>query len=98
MRQGFVLPVMLLSVGAAGMLVLVIIGSAASRAREARTHQARVQGREWCLGARVLPTAGTIAVGAWRITVDDTHAASASGPLGTNRIAADGHESWSHTP
>lgn len=98
MRHGFVLPVMLLSVGAAGMLVLVIIGSAASRAREARAHQARVQGREWCLGARALPVAGIITVGAWRVTVDATHTTSASGPLGTYRIAADGHESWSHTP
>ena len=93
MRHGFVFPAVMLTAGAAGVLVLAIIGSAAARAREARQHQARVQGREWCLGAQSLP-ASEFAIGAWRISVDSTHATTAIGPLGTYRIAADGRESW----
>jgi hypothetical protein len=41
---------------------------------------------------------GSADIGTWRITIDAAHSASASGPLGTYRIAADGHESWSRTP
>ena len=96
MRHGFVFPAVMLTAGAAGLLVLAIIGSAASRAREARLHQARVQGREWCLGAQALP-ASEFAIGAWRIRVESTHATTAVGPLGTYDIAADGRETWIRT-
>lgn len=93
MRHGFVFPAIILTSAAAGVLVMAIIGSAAARAREARLHQARVQGREWCLGAQSLP-ASEFAIGAWRIRVDAAHATAAVGPLGTYRIAADGRETW----
>lgn len=93
MRHGFVFPAVMLMAGAAGVLVIAIIGSAAARGREARLHQARVQGREWCLGAHSLP-ASEFAIGAWRIRVDSTHATTAVGPLGTYRITSDGRESW----
>jgi hypothetical protein len=98
MRQGFVLPAMLMSAGAASLLVVAIIGATVSRAREARLHQARVQGREWCLGARTMANPGVVEIGAWQVSIDAAHSASASGPLGTYRIAADGHESWSRRP
>lgn len=100
MRHGFVFPAVILTAGAAGVLVFAIIGGAAARARDARLHQARVQGREWCLGAHALP-ASEFSIGAWRIRVDATHATTAVGPLGTYTIAADGRETWtreSHLP
>ncbi len=51
-----------------------------------------------CLGVRTMACPGSADIGTWRITIDAAHSASASGPLGTYRIAADGHESWSRTP
>lgn len=93
MRQGFIFPAVILTAGAAGVLVMAIIGSAAARAREARMHHARVQGREWCLGAQTLP-ASNFSIGAWQIRVESSHVTTAVGPLGTYCIAADGSESW----
>ena len=93
-RRGFVFMQLLLAAGVAGILALVIVADTAQRARQARIHQVRVQGREWCLGARLLPPGTVVEEGAWRIAVAADRAVSAAGPLGTYRIAADGGESW----
>ncbi len=97
-RRGFVFPMLMLSAAAAGMLALAITVAAAQRAHAARAHQVRVQGREWCLGARQLPDGAVLVQGSWTITVADHHAVTAASALGTYRMAADGRESWSITP
>lgn len=97
-RRGFVMPALLLAAGAAGLLTFTIVAGAAQRSRLATQHQARVQGREWCLGARVLPPGSACTVGSWRIVVDRRRDVSASDVRGTYRITAEGTESWSRTP
>lgn len=95
-RRGFVFPLLVLAAGAAGVLALVIIASAAHRARMAQQHQQRIQGREWCLGAQQLPDGTVFVQGKWHISVDKALGVQARGPLGTYRIALDGREEWSH--
>ncbi len=102
-RRGFVFPMLVLAAGAAGVLALVIVASAAHRAQMAQRHQQRVQGREWCLGGRLLPEGTTVTQGRWTITVGPAHAVSATarelgGGSGTYRIDATGRESWSLAP
>lgn len=97
-RRGFVLPALLLLVGAIGILSATILTAALRRGGEARAHQVRVQGREWCLGLRSLPPGTAIDRGAWRLVRSDDGAVSAAGPQGTYRIAADGRESWEKRP
>lgn len=97
-RRAFIMPVLLLLVAAIGILATTILTAAARRGAEARAHQARVQGREWCLGARLLPAGSAFERGAWRIAVAADGRASAAGPLGTYHLAADGHEAWERRP
>jgi hypothetical protein len=93
-RRAFVLPVVLLTSGAIGLLAATIVVGATQRAQQARQHQARVQAREWCLGARLLPPRSVVTVDGWSLAVDADGAASAGDVRGTWRIAADGAESW----
>ena len=94
-RRGFVFPMLVLAAGAAGALALVIVASAGHRAQTAQRHQQRVQGREWCLGARLMPDGTTFTRGRWTITVGPAHAVSAAaGSSGTYHIDATGRESW----
>lgn len=97
-RRAFILPTVLLAAAAIGMLAATILVGVAQRSQQARQHQARVQGREWCLGARALPPGTVLSSGPWRIAVDAQGAVSAADPRGTYRIAADGRESWERTP
>lgn len=97
-RRAFVLPTVLLAAGAIGLLSATILAGAAQRTHLSRQHQARIQGREWCLGARSLPPGTILAVDSWRIVVGEQRAVSASDQRGTYRIAADGHEAWERSP
>lgn len=97
-RRGFVFPLLVLAAGAAGVLALTIIASAAHRARMAQQHQQRVQGREWCLGAQKLPEGTVLVHGKWQITVGKAPVVRASGPFGTYCISVDGRESWINVP
>lgn len=97
-RRGFLLPTLALAVSAAGLLAMIIFAGAADRLRQAGAHQARIQGREWCLGARSLPPGSSFTAGAWQVEVDAQGIATAHGPLGTYRIAANGDERWSRRP
>jgi hypothetical protein len=97
-RRAFVLPTVLLAAGAIGLLAATILTSAAQRTHQSRQHQARIQGREWCLGARMLPSGTTLAVDGWRIVVGGQGAVSAADPRGTYRITADGREVWERSP
>jgi len=93
-RRAFVLPTVLLASGAIGLLVAAIAVGAAQRSYQARQHQARVQAREWCLGARLLPPGSVLTVDGWNLAVDAAGGASAGDVRGTYRIAHDGAESW----
>lgn len=97
-RRGFILPMLLLSAGAAGLLTMVIITAAAQRSQHARLHQARVQGREWCLGMHGLTAPVNLDIGAWKLSMDAQHLARAQGPRGTYTINATGQETWSPAP
>lgn len=97
-RRGFILPVVLLLAGAIGLLATTILAGTAQRTHQARQHQARIQAREWCLGARALPPGSVLAVDGWRIVVDAQSSVSAADPRGTYRIAADGRETWERSP
>jgi hypothetical protein len=65
----------------------------AARSHARTLHQRQVQGREYALGARVLPP-GEYPAGEWRITVAADRTVAARHPGGSWRIAADGSESW----
>jgi len=93
-RRGFVLLTVLLTAGAAGLLATAIIAAAAQRTQQARRHQAQVQAREWCLGARLLPLGSDLQVDGWRLQRGLDGASSAGDARGIWRIAADGGESW----
>jgi hypothetical protein len=70
------------------------LGQGYASGRMARAgHLARIQGREFALGARALAP-GTYAVGMWTITVAPDHAVAARGRAGVCAIAADGRETW----
>jgi hypothetical protein len=97
-RRAFVLPTVLLAAGAIGLLATTILAGAAQRTQQSRQHQARIQGREWCLGARTLPPGTVLAIDGWRIMVGEQRVVSASDQRGTYRIAADGRESWERSP
>lgn len=93
-RRAFVLPVVLLTSGAIALLAATIVVGATQRARQVSQHQAQVQAREWCLGARRLPLGSVLTVDGWRLEIDAAGAVSARDARGTWRIAADGTESW----
>lgn len=93
-RRGFVLLSVLLTAGAAGLLATAIIAGAAQRTQQARRHQAQVQAREWCLGARLLPLGSDLRVDGWRLQRTADGAASAGDARGTWCIAGDGGETW----
>ena len=97
-RRGFILPSVLLLAGAIALLATTILVGTAQRSHQARQHQARIQGREWCLGAQALPSGTDMSIGVWRIVVDPQRGISASDARGTYRIAADGGESWERSP
>lgn len=97
-RHGFVTPALLLLTAAIGILATTVLAASARRIHEARANQARVQGREWCLGARALPPGTTLERGAWRIAVAADGTASAADARGTYRIAPDGREAWERRP
>lgn len=97
-RRGFILPTVLLAAGAIGLLATTILVGAAQRSQQARQHQARVQGREWCLGARMLPAGTVLAISTWRIVVGTDHEVRAADARGIYRIAADGRETWERSP
>lgn len=91
--------------GSAGAMALLAVAIAlaaagavgtglAARRQAAGGHLLQVQGREFALGACALPP-GAWSSGDWRITVAADRTVSASHPVGTWRIAADGSESWS---
>lgn len=97
-RHGFVTPALLLLTAAISILAVTVLAASARRINEARTNQGRVQGREWCLGARNLPPGTTIERGAWRISVAADGTALAVDARGTYRIGPDGAEGWERRP
>ena len=97
-RQGMILTVvMLIMTGAATLTALGIATHAALRRAEIADHVARIQGREWCLGALSLRPGGSIDRGVWRISRAADSSCWARGPRGTYCILASGRERWVFT-
>lgn len=97
-RRGFILPTVLFTAGAIGLLATTILAGAAQRTHQARQNLARIQAREWCLGAHALPPGTVLTVDGWHITVDAQRTVSAGDPRGIYHIAADMREGWERVP
>ncbi|MEK7412297.1 MAG: hypothetical protein AAB263_03140, partial [Planctomycetota bacterium] len=80
------------------VLTFAILAAVAQRAHQAQLHQARTQGREWCLGARSLAPGTVIVSEHWRMEIDTSGNVLASGPQGIYRMAVNGDESWNRSP
>lgn len=96
-RRGWVLLPVLVCLGAAGLLLAGIQGERSTRERDLAQRQARIQGREFALGARALPAGASVVVGRWEVARAADGACRARGPLGTYRIAG-GREGWEPAP
>jgi hypothetical protein len=74
------------------LAVAVSIDSQRGRGLAAR--EARIAGREWCLGAGAIAPGATLTCGAWRITHGRDGSVQADGPAGSFSIDAAGRERW----
>ncbi|MBA2482028.1 MAG: hypothetical protein H0V44_15290 [Planctomycetes bacterium] len=94
-RQGMVITAVIFIITGAAMIVgITIAAQGALRRVEVSDRAARVQGREWCIGASTLAEGAQVTSGAWNVTRATGNERTASGPRGTYRISADGRESW----